>query len=100
MREERRKKRESMVNEVKNKKQKIPGAVEFNVLCNLKGERQSGTRVQEQRKVKKRCGEKQSSNKRIEEAEDFDRLLVLRRDCCQRRGERHRLYGQFVAETD
>lgn len=56
------------------------------------------------RKVKKGCGEiqsdKRSSHKRTEEAENFDGLLVLRRESCQRGGESHILYGLFGAETE
>lgn len=62
-----------MVNVVKNKtKGGKPESVEFNVLCNLKEQAQCGTRLWEQRKVKKRCGGKQSSGKKREAAEDFD----------------------------
>lgn len=46
----------------------MPEVVEFNVLCNCKGETQSGTRGREQGKVKKRCGEKQRSDKMRAEA--------------------------------
>lgn len=82
------------------KNKKVPEAVEFNVLRNRKGETQSATRGRWQRKVEKRCGEKQSSDKRREKAEDCGRPLVQRRDSCQRGGETLRLYRLFVAETE
>lgn len=63
-----------------------------------------GTPDHEEGKVKKGRGakhsDKGSSDERTAESENFDRLLVLRRDLCQREGERHNLYGLFGAETD
>ncbi len=63
-------------------------------------ERQSGTRGLVWEKVRKRCGKKQSCDKKKGEAEDFERLSVLKGDSGQSRGDRLTLCGLFVAKTE
>lgn len=75
-------------------------AVEFNVVCNCKVGRQSGTRGGEQRTVRKGVEKNRAATEEEEREGYFDRLLVLRRDSCQREGESRRLHRLFVAETE